>query len=225
MNRTMRRDTPRTGPDKAARTGRLNDDDMMRECLRNLYLRHHRFVWRLCWHYLQNSADADDLAHDVLLKAARGYASFRHDCTETTWLHRITVNQCQSHFRRRLTRRRALGGLLRQCRLRGEWPCAPCGGARSYGCEGPEAIGLAGHAGLDEPRLVAARVLEVLQASGYGHLGQIARLRFYQGLPQRGIAQRTGLPRPVVRRSVNRIIGRAGDLFRTFAEEGPPLRA
>ena len=46
--------------------------DMFRERLRDLYAHHHGFVRQACWRYVQNDEDADDLAHEVLLKAAHG---------------------------------------------------------------------------------------------------------------------------------------------------------
>lgn len=192
----------------------------MRECLRDLYARHHRFVWRICWHYVQNRADADDLAHEVLLKAAHARADFRHDCSEATWLHRIAANHCRGLFRLQRDRWLALGSLKGQT---GDWPWAAPGQAGSYGFEGPQVAAENGIAGRDESRVVAGRVLEALRSVDNGALRHFAYLCFDLGLPQRGIARATGLPRPAVRRRMNRMTRLAGDLFRSYAREGPPL--
>jgi RNA polymerase sigma-70 factor (ECF subfamily) len=66
-----------------------------------LYERHNRRVYSLCLRMTQNPAEAEDLAQEAFIQLFRKIASFRGDSAFTTWLHRLTVNQCLMHFRKR----------------------------------------------------------------------------------------------------------------------------
>lgn len=66
-----------------------------------LYERHNRRVYSLCLRMTQNSAEAEDLAQEAFIQLFRKIGSFRGDSAFTTWLHRLTVNQCLMHFRKR----------------------------------------------------------------------------------------------------------------------------
>src|ERR687893_105606 len=66
-----------------------------------LYERHNRRVYSLCLRMTQNASEAEDLAQEVFIQLFRKIGSFRGDSAFTTWLHRLTVNQCLMHFRKR----------------------------------------------------------------------------------------------------------------------------
>jgi RNA polymerase sigma-70 factor (ECF subfamily) len=66
-----------------------------------LYVRHNRRVYSLCLRMTQNAAEAEDLAQEAFIQLFRKIGSFRGDSAFTTWLHRLTVNQCLMHFRKR----------------------------------------------------------------------------------------------------------------------------
>ena len=55
---------------------------------------HRGRVYGLCYRYSGNSADAEDLAQEVFLRAYRGLAGFRGDASLATWVYRIAVNVC-----------------------------------------------------------------------------------------------------------------------------------
>ena len=59
--------------------------------------RHQRDVYRLCYRYVGNHEDANDLAQEAFLKAWRGIGSFRGESAFSTWLYRIAVNACLNH--------------------------------------------------------------------------------------------------------------------------------
>jgi RNA polymerase sigma-70 factor, ECF subfamily len=89
--------------DVARASSRLRDDDReaVQACLRGereafdtLVERYQRDVYRLCYRYVNNHHDANDLAQDVFLKAYRALANFRGDSAFSTWLYRISVNTC-----------------------------------------------------------------------------------------------------------------------------------
>src|SRR5690606_37038163 len=151
---------------------------MVRESLQDLYVRHHAFVRRLCGRYVQNPADADDLAHDVLVKAAQAWRRFGGGCAVTSWLYRVTVNHCRDHVRRRHARERALAHPAFSEAWRGREDDRACGP--------------------DEGDAVATAVLGALREELHGAERHIVYLRFDVGLPQHGIVRITGLPRAAV---------------------------
>jgi RNA polymerase sigma-70 factor (ECF subfamily) len=66
-----------------------------------LYERHNRRVYSLCLRMTQNPHEAEDLAQEAFIQLFRKIGSFRGESAFTTWLHRLTVNQCLMHFRKR----------------------------------------------------------------------------------------------------------------------------
>lgn len=90
--------------DASVATGRgLREDDRLaveacqqgeREAFDRLVERYQRDVYRLCYRYVNNHHDANDIAQDVFLKAYRAISKFRGDSAFSTWLYRIAVNTC-----------------------------------------------------------------------------------------------------------------------------------
>jgi RNA polymerase sigma-70 factor (ECF subfamily) len=68
-----------------------------REAFDTLVARYQRSIYRLCYRYVNNHEDANDLAQDAFLKAWRAIASFRGESAFSTWLYRIAVNACLNH--------------------------------------------------------------------------------------------------------------------------------
>ena len=84
---------------------RLRDDDRAaveacrrgeREAFDHLVERYQRHVYRLCYRYVNNHHDANDMAQEAFLKAYRALGRFRGDSSFSTWLYRIAVNTCLS---------------------------------------------------------------------------------------------------------------------------------
>jgi RNA polymerase sigma-70 factor (ECF subfamily) len=67
----------------------LDGDERAFEALMDKY---YGRVARLAARVLGNSAGAEDIAQEVFLRAARGFAGFRGDASVLTWLSRIAVN-------------------------------------------------------------------------------------------------------------------------------------
>ena len=63
-------------------------------------------VRRICFLYLKNDADVDDIFQEVFLKYLLHPSSFESDAHEKAWLIRVSINACQdllkSFFRRRV---------------------------------------------------------------------------------------------------------------------------
>lgn len=59
-----------------------------------LVARYQRDIYRLCYRYVNNHEDANDMAQDAFLRAYRAIGKFRGDSSFSTWLYRIAVNTC-----------------------------------------------------------------------------------------------------------------------------------
>jgi RNA polymerase sigma-70 factor (ECF subfamily) len=68
-----------------------------REAFDRLVERHQRDVYRLCYRYMGNHEDANDLAQEAFVRAWRSIGRFRGDSAFSTWLYRIAVNACLNH--------------------------------------------------------------------------------------------------------------------------------
>lgn len=71
---------------------------------RELMERHQRMVWRVCYNFMGNAEDAEDITQDVFLKAYRNLEKFEGRASFKTWIYRIAINSCQNELRRRARR-------------------------------------------------------------------------------------------------------------------------
>jgi RNA polymerase sigma-70 factor (ECF subfamily) len=69
-----------------------------------LFQRHNRRVYSLCYRMTGNAADAEDLTQEAFVRLFDKIGTFRGEAEFTTWLHRFTVNQVLMHFRRQKKR-------------------------------------------------------------------------------------------------------------------------
>ncbi len=76
------------------------DDRPFQELLR----RYQRLVWRVCYRFMGNGDDAEDLTQEVFFKVYRNLASFEGRSTFKTWLYRIAINTAQNELRARARR-------------------------------------------------------------------------------------------------------------------------
>jgi RNA polymerase sigma-70 factor (ECF subfamily) len=65
----------------------------------SLYADHSRAVYYLALRFLGDPTQAEDVTHDVFLKAFRKIGEFRGEACVRTWLYRITINHCQNVLR------------------------------------------------------------------------------------------------------------------------------
>ena len=61
-----------------------------------LYEQHSRYVYYLALRTVGDQTLAEDITHDVFLKAYRHLDQFRGQAGLRTWLYRITINHCQN---------------------------------------------------------------------------------------------------------------------------------
>jgi len=52
-------------------------------------------------HGMVGAVDADDIAQDALIEICKAVVSFRGDSSLATWVHRVAVNVCLEHRRKR----------------------------------------------------------------------------------------------------------------------------
>lgn len=71
---------------------------------REVFRRHRQMVWNVCYGFVRNPEDAEDLTQDVFFKAYRGLPNFEGRSSMKTWLHRIALNVGQNELRRRSRR-------------------------------------------------------------------------------------------------------------------------
>ncbi len=64
-----------------------------------IYWKHHRRVFGVCFQMSKNVTEAEDLTQQVFLQLFRKIGSFRGDSAFSTWLHRMTVNLTLMYFR------------------------------------------------------------------------------------------------------------------------------
>ncbi len=76
--------------------------------LTELFNRHHRMVWRVCFRYLEDPDDAADLTQETFFRAYQNLATFEGRSSLKTWLYRIASNLCQNELRRRSRRPRLI---------------------------------------------------------------------------------------------------------------------
>jgi RNA polymerase sigma-70 factor, ECF subfamily len=64
-----------------------------------IYQEHSRAIYYLALRFLGNPESAEDVVHDVFLKAFRKWGEFRGESCVRTWLYRIAINHCQNVVR------------------------------------------------------------------------------------------------------------------------------
>ena len=80
---------------------RVDDREAVEACQRGereafdpLVERYQRDIYRICYRYVNDPQDANDMAQEVFLKAYKAIGRFRGDSSFSTWLYRIAVNTC-----------------------------------------------------------------------------------------------------------------------------------
>lgn len=66
-----------------------------------LYDRYANKVYRKCIGMLRNQNDAQDISHDILVKAFLNIANFEGNSSFSTWIYAISYNQCIDFLRQR----------------------------------------------------------------------------------------------------------------------------
>jgi RNA polymerase sigma-70 factor, ECF subfamily len=65
----------------------------------NLYTQYSEYVTRICFRYVKNQEDAEDLTQEIFIKLIDRLDSFQGDAQLSTWLYRVAANHCLDHLR------------------------------------------------------------------------------------------------------------------------------
>ncbi len=87
---------------------RLSDEELVRHFVKTqrnsffeeLYERYSEKVYRKCFSFVNDSAKAEDLAHDVFLRVITKLGTFKETARFSTWLYSITYNYCMDSIRK-----------------------------------------------------------------------------------------------------------------------------
>ena len=72
-----------------------------REAFRCLYERYRDRVYNIIFYSIGDEMRAEDLLQIVFVKIYRGLPGFRFEASLSTWIYRITLNECHNQQRRR----------------------------------------------------------------------------------------------------------------------------
>lgn len=77
------------------------------EAFRQLVEKYKDAILNICYGYLRNRTDAEDLAQDVFVEVYHSIESFRENSSLYTWIYRIAITKCldELRYRKRLKRR------------------------------------------------------------------------------------------------------------------------
>src|SRR5689334_11524971 len=84
------------------------DLDAARERYTELVARHQRRAARIAYHYLRDTAEADEAVQDAFVKAYQHLSSFREELPFDVWFTRILINGCLDRIKARTRRERWL---------------------------------------------------------------------------------------------------------------------
>lgn len=87
-----------------------------REVFRRLVEKYQNQVISVCYHFLHNQEDAEDVAQDVFIKVYQSMESFRGDAQIYTWIYRIAVTQSLDFIRLK-NRQKRFGSVKQLLRL------------------------------------------------------------------------------------------------------------
>ena len=93
--------------DKNHKTGTAEEDTQLvrefqsgdKSAFDALVLKYKDKVFNLCYRFLGDYQEADDISQDVFVKAYRSLNRFRLESSFFTWLYRITVNTCKNRLK------------------------------------------------------------------------------------------------------------------------------
>jgi len=74
----------------------LGPSIVQEQVFEHLVTEYQGMLLKLCYVYLKDAEQAKDAVQETYFKAYRALPSFRHECSEKSWLIRIAINTCKS---------------------------------------------------------------------------------------------------------------------------------
>ncbi len=81
---------------------KAGDRNAFRQCVEN----YQDMVLNLCYHFVRDKNDAQELAQDVFVELYRSVAGYREEASLSTWLYRIGVNKSLDLLRKKKRKKR-----------------------------------------------------------------------------------------------------------------------
>ncbi|MBA3639363.1 MAG: sigma-70 family RNA polymerase sigma factor [Acidobacteriota bacterium] len=156
-----------------------------RERYAELVARHQRRATRIAFHYVRDSAEADEAVQDAFVKAYSHLATFREELPFEVWFTRILINGCLDRIKARTRRERWVTSM----------PDGP-GGKRDFAERTP------GHGPSPEAQLLSReRRRQVAEAIAKlpDRQRSVFMLSHYEGCTSREVSAMTGLNESTVR--------------------------
>lgn len=177
-----------------------------RERYAELVARHQRRAARIAYHYMRDSAEADEAVQDAFVKAYSHLSSFREELPFEVWFTRILINGCLDRIKARTRRERWLAPM----------PDGP-GGERDFAERTP------GRGPSPEDQLLARERRKALSRA-LSKLPERQRsvfmLSHYEGCTSREVSALTGLNESTVRVHLFRAIRKLRTLLGNSEEAG-----
>lgn len=156
-----------------------------RERYGELVARHQRRAARIAYHYVRDSAEADEAVQDAFVKAYSHLSTFREELPFEVWFTRILINGCLDRIKARTRRQRWITSM----------PDGP-GGERDFAERTP------GHGPSPEAQLLSReRRRQVAEAIAKlpDRQRSVFMLSHYEGCTSREVSAMTGLNESTVR--------------------------
>jgi RNA polymerase sigma-70 factor (ECF subfamily) len=73
--------------------------DVSTQPIEEIYERHIRMLHRVCFSYMKNTADTEDVVSDVFVKLIKSEMNFQNIEHEKAWLLRTAINLCKDNLK------------------------------------------------------------------------------------------------------------------------------
>lgn len=81
---------------------RQGDEDSFRLFVED----YQKLIVKICFNFLRNKEDAEDIAQDVFVEVFKSINTFREEAQLSTWIYRIAVSKCIDYSRKMKSRKR-----------------------------------------------------------------------------------------------------------------------
>ena len=71
-----------------------------------IYIQFNKSIFNLCLNYLQNKEDAEEVTQDTFVAVHTSLHSFKENSQLSTWIYRITINQCLDFIKAKKRKKR-----------------------------------------------------------------------------------------------------------------------